>query len=328
MAAPEETLAEEPRSRGRAAIGGPGIALVIPSLGAATLGSCLRAVGALEPAPDRTVVVHSGPFALPPEAESVQVLRSQPRLGFAAAVNAALAGLLGDTAGVAVLNDDALPSRGWLGTLRRALDGDSTLGAVQGTVVDERGTTVDGRGIGFDRFGLPIQLDHGRPYRSDHEAHGDLVAASGTAVLFRSSALCQVAFDSGAVFDPSFGSYHEDVDLGLRLRRLGWRAAWVAGAPVHHLGSTTAANLRWRHPWWLLANRWRALAGNLTPEAMLRLLPRLLRGELRASLRLVRDNPRAAPVSIAVLTSLPILVGKGWRRRTRGPRLSSLPGVP
>jgi GT2 family glycosyltransferase len=258
----------------------------------------------------------------------IHILRPQRRLGFAAAVNAAIEDLLDDVRCVAVLNDDALPSTGWLGTLLHTLEVDSDVAAVQGTVVDRDGETVDGRGIGFDSFGLPVQLGHGEPYRGDRENRRDVVAVSGTASLFRASALRQVALDDGAVFDSSFGSYHEDIDLGLRLYRLGWQAAWVADAPTHHVGSATGTRFRWRHPWWLLANRWRALAGNLVPTALIALLPKLLRGELRASRQLIRSNPRAVPVSLAVLGSLPILVARGWRRHTAGPRLTSLPGMP
>jgi GT2 family glycosyltransferase len=328
MTAPEEFLAEGPTSRQQCAARDSSVALVIPSLGAITLERCLRAVADLDPAPDRTVVVLSGESVPRAGVTTVEFLRSRRQLGFAAAVNFALGELLGDAAMIGVLNDDAVPSRGWLGPLRVSLDTDPGLAAVQGTVSNHERATVDGRGIAFDPFGLPIQLDHGQPYADDPEPHRDLVAVSGTAALFRSSALRQAALENGAVFDPSFGSYHEDLDLGLRLRRLGWRAAWVADAPACHLGSTTGRQLRWRHPWWLLANRWRALAGNLSPFALIALLPRLLRGELRASRLLVRSNPRAAPVSLAVLVSLPILVMGGWRRRTAGPRLSALPGVP
>jgi GT2 family glycosyltransferase len=328
MTAPEEFLAAGPKSRQQCAARDSRVALVVPSLGATTLGRCLRAVANLDPAPDRTVVVLSGESVLPPEVNTVELLRSRRQLGFAAAVNIALGDLLGDAAMIGVVNDDSVPSPGWLGSLRNSLDTDPGLAAVQGTVLNHEGTTVDGRGIGFDPFGLPIQLDHGQPYADDPEPRRDLVAVSGTAALFRSSALRQVALENGAVFDPSFGSYHEDLDLGLRLRRLGWRAAWVADAPACHVGSTTGRHLRWRHPWWLLANRWRALAGNLFPFALIVLFPRLLRGEFRASRLLVRSNPRAAPVSLAVLVSLPILVTGGWRRRTAGPRLSALPGVP
>jgi len=328
MAAPGELLAEVPQPRQQSAAPESRVALVIPSLGATTLGSCLRAVAVLDPPPDRTVVVLSGEAVPPPEATTVELLRSRRRLGFAVAVNAALDGLLDEAAIIAVLNDDAIPSPSWLGTLRRSLDTDPAVAAVQGTVADQEGTTVDGRGIAFDPFGLPVQLDHGQPYSGDQKPRHDPVAVSATAALFRASALRQVALDSGAVFDPSFGSYHEDLDLGLRLRRLGWRTAWVADAPTRHLGSTTGRRLQWRHPWWLLANRWRVLSGNLVPTALILLFPRLLRGELRAFRSLVRINPRAAPVSLAVLGSLPVLVTGGWCRRTAGPRLSALPGVP
>ena len=47
------------------------ITLIIPSLGAPTLDSCLQAVADLDPAPDRTIVVLSGSAGLPPEVAEV-----------------------------------------------------------------------------------------------------------------------------------------------------------------------------------------------------------------------------------------------------------------
>jgi hypothetical protein len=111
----------------------------------------------------------------------------------------------------------------------------------------------------------------------------------------------------------------------LRLLRLGKRAGWLGGARAVHLGSASGLSLSWRHPWWLLTNRWRALAGNLTPAALIGALPRLLRGDLRAVRTLSRGNPRALPVAAAVIAAIPLLIGGGWRRRTPGPRLQSLP---
>jgi hypothetical protein len=99
----------------------------------------------------------------------------------------------------------------------------------------------------------------------------------------------------------------------------------VGGARTVHLGSASGPSLRWRHPWWLLANRWRALAGNLTPSALIAALPRLLRGELRAIRTLSRGSPRTLPVAAGVIAAIPLLVAEGWRRRTPGPRLRSIP---
>ncbi len=299
-------------------------AVVIPSLAAPHLERCLEAVAELDPGPDLRIVVLSGGAAAPPKTTSFEVLQFEKRLGFSSAVNAGLAALPGSIEAAAILNDDAIPETGWLGALARALDHSPELAAVQGTVVDATGGSIDGRGIAFDRWGLPVQIDRGRPIDDDRGEHG-VLAVSGTAALFRVQDLRRVALDGRAVFDPRFDCYHEDLDLGLRLLRLGRRAGWVGGAQAVHLGSASGPSLSWRHPWWLLTNRWRALAGNLTPAALVSTLPRLLRGELRAVRTLSRGNPRALPVAAAAIAAMPLLIGGGWRRRTPGPRLQSLP---
>jgi GT2 family glycosyltransferase len=302
-------------------------ALVIPSLGAIHLRTCLEAVAGLDPAPELRVLVLSGAATVPSQVDGFHVLQHSRRLGFAPAVNVGIETLPPDVDAVAVLNDDATPERGWLGTLGAALEGDPELAAVQGTVIDANTSTVDGRGIAFDRWGLPIQIDRGMD-SSDDGAARFVSAVSGTACLYRMKAVRQAAIRDRGVFDPTFDCYHEDLDLGLRLGRLGWRSAWVSGAPVVHLGSSSGPSMAWRHPWWLLANRWRALAGNLSRRALLTNMPRLARGELRAVNTLLRSNPRTLPAAVAVAAYLPWLVIGGWRRNTPGPRLENLPGGP
>jgi len=301
------------------------IALVIPSIGAPHLATCLEAVAGLDPAPELEVLVLSGGATAPPDADGFHVLQYSRRLGFAPAVNAGIETLPPDVEAVAILNDDAAPEPGWLGTLGAALENDAKLAAVQGTIVDANTSMVDGRGIAFDRWGLPIQIDRGID-SSDPGGSRLVDAVSGTACLYRMEAVRQVALRDHGVFDPAFGCYHEDLDLGLRLGRLGWRSAWVRGAPVLHLGSSSGPSMAWRHPWWLLANRWRALAGNLSPRAFMTATPRLMRGELRAVNTLRRSNLRTLPTAAAVAVNLPRLVVGGWRRHTPGPRLQSLPG--
>ena len=301
-----------------------GIALVIPSIGSPHLTTCLEAADKLEPAPDMKILVLTGGAERPSEARDFEVLRSSERLGFAAAVNTGLERMPGGFKAAAVLNDDAVPEREWLGALAAALGRDPKLAAVQGTVVDSSGTLVDGRGIEFDCWGLPVQIDRGAP-PSENGYSRSLVAVSGTACLYRLEALRAAALPSGDVFDRSFDCYHEDLDLGLRIGRLGWRSSWISGAPVRHLGSASGLTLSWRHPWWLLANRWRALAGNLSRGALLASLTRLLRGEARAVRTLLRTNPRALPVAMAVALSLPVLLSSGCRRQTPGPRLEGIP---
>jgi GT2 family glycosyltransferase len=302
-------------------------AIVIPSLGAPHLENCLEAVAALEPAPDVRVVVLSGCAAAPSRVETFEVQRHRKRLGFAAAVNAGIASLPEGVEAMAILNDDATPEPGWLGALVGALERDPEVASVQGTVIDADGTSIDGRGIVFDRYGLPVQIDRGSAVDND-QGERPVHAVSGTACLFRLQALRQAALAGSEIFDQRFDCYHEDVDLGLRLHRLGRVARWVGGAQCRHLGSASGPSLRWRHPGWMPANRWRALAGNLKTSAFLGSLPLLLRGEIRAVRTLNRTNPRAPLVSAAVIASVPALAVAGWRRRTPGPRLNEIPALP
>ena len=298
--------------------------VVIPTLGAPGLSGCLEALGAQLPPVERILVVASGRGAgleMPP---GVEVIRSPRRLGFAAAVNRGLRAA-GEAPAVAVLNDDALPGPGWLATLEAVFDAEPRAAAVQGSLTDSSGAIVDGRGIALDPFGLPVQVDRGRPAGDEPPSLCPRLAVSATAALYRRQALDDVALGSGQVFDESFGAYHEDLDLGLRLGRLGWKSLWTPMAPCRHLGSASGSQLPWRHPWWLLANRWRALAGNLQPAALLRSLPRLLRGELRAIRTLCRGNARAPAVAMAVAAAWPWLTGTGLARRTPGARLDVLP---
>jgi len=300
-------------------------AVVIPTLGGRHLAPCLAAVGDLDPGPTRIVVVLSGGAAVPSRPQPVEFLTVGARLGFAPAVNRGIDHLAGDGERVAVVNDDAIPARDWLAALEAALDADPGLAAVQGTVTDSIGAVVDGRGITLDELGLPVQVDRGGSPAPEPPRPQSRIAVSGTASLYRRRALHEAALADGAIFDPRFGSYHEDLDLGLRLMRLGWRAAWVPGAWASHVGSATGRRLGWRHPWWVLTNRWRALAGNLTAAAVAAALPTLLRGELRAVRTLFLDNPRALPAATAALIWLPWLVVRALRRPSPGRRLTALP---
>lgn len=300
-------------------------AVVIPSIGGRHLAHCLAAVGDLDPAPRRTVVVVSGNAAPPVHAPAVEVLDVGVRLGFAAAVNTGIDHLGDDVERIAVLNDDAFPAPGWLAPLEAALATDPALAAVQGTVTDAVGAAVDGRGITLDELGLPVQVDRGASPAPEPPEPQPRIAVSGTASLFRARALRNAALTDGSIFDPRFGSYHEDLDLGLRMMRLGWKAAWVPGAFAGHVGSATGHRMTWRHPWWVLANRWRAIAGNLSTAAVFAALPVLLRGELRAVHTLFRHNPRALPTAAAELICLPWLVVRAIRRPSPGRRLTALP---
>ena len=63
----------------------------------------------------------------------------------------------------------------------------------------------------------------------------EIFSPCAAAALYRRNALVAVG-----AFDEDHFCYLEDVDLGFRLRLAGFRAIYVPGAVVHHVGSATS----------------------------------------------------------------------------------------
>lgn len=121
-----------------------------------------------------------------------------------------------------------------------------------------------------------------------YDSATDLLAPAGALALYRASALADVA-EGADFFDGDFGSYREDCDLGLRLRRAGHKTVFAPSAHGwHYRGMYGAAQ---RNLWERLKDRvkqggWRkamstrnqlfVLIKNLTAADVLRAFPRIL----------------------------------------------------
>jgi len=300
-------------------------AVIIPSLGAPSLMFCLKTLLEMENRPRQIVLVLSGGAETLRIPEGIDVLRFEKRLGFAPAVNRGMEILKEDIEAVALLNDDAIPGSGWPEILTEVLIDTPNCASVQGSVLNGEGSRLDGRGIGFDVFGLPFQLDRGDVWNEEESGRKRIPGVSATAAVYRRKALDAVRLKDGGIMDERFGSYHEDVDLALRLHRLEYSSYWKSGASCRHLASMTGRRMRYRHAWWLLANRWRMLAGNFKPGVLLKMSPRLFRGDLRALRVLLQSNPFAIPAGIAFGFAFPFLIFAGLARRSSGPRLGVFP---
>ncbi|MEA2600790.1 MAG: hypothetical protein QOF89_1782 [Acidobacteriota bacterium] len=204
------------------------------------------------------VVVDQGetPAALPPGLAD-QVLRPGRNLGFAGGNNLGIAAASGDW--VAAVNDDAVVERGWLGSLIAALEADPRAAAAQGVnLLQATPEIADGCGLSWNGWWQAVQPGHGKPAPPVSPGAREIFGASATAVVYRRSALRQLAGGAAGdeVFDPRLFAWYEDVDLGVRLRAAGWRALLVPAARVRHAGSSTGRTLS-RERWRLLyGNRW------------------------------------------------------------------------
>ena len=159
-----------------------------------------------------------------------RVVEAGGNLGFAAANNLGARGSTADW--IVTLNPDAFAQAHWLERLLRAAErhpGVAMLGSTQ--IMADDPTRFDGAGDEFSVFGVAYRARYGHPVQTltqDYPVFGPCAAAA---------AYRRDAGERAGGFDERFFCYHEDVDLALRLRRMGHRAVQVHDAVVHHVGS-------------------------------------------------------------------------------------------
>ena len=94
---------------------------------------------------------------------------------------------------------------------------------------------VDSAGDGYAALGWPSKRGHGQDSAEWAEHVPDRVfGASGSSAFYRAEALRAVG-----AFDPTFGSYYEDVDLAFRLRWAGYDCTFAPACRILHDVSAT-----------------------------------------------------------------------------------------
>jgi GT2 family glycosyltransferase len=165
-------------------------------------------------------------------ARGCRVIPMHRNAGFARAVNAGWQAA--STEWVAILNSDVELDEHWLERLSAA-SGDASF--VAGTIFDAaRRDRIDGTYDLVSRAACAWRAGHGEDASSGRATA--IAIAPATACLFR----CDVLERLGG-FDESFGSYLEDVDLGLRCLRRGISGTFIPEAVAWHHGSATLG--RW-----------------------------------------------------------------------------------
>lgn len=168
----------------------------------------------------------------------VKVIRLDKNIGFAAANNYAARLTSGNCNWLALLNPDAFPKPDWLASLTDAVRmhpeykffGSRLMNANQPSIID---------GIG------DVNHISGLVWRDGHENEADasmfktkeIFSPCGAAALYSKE-----AFNEANGFDEDFFCYVEDVDLGFRLRLLGYPCLYVPESVVHHIGSATTGD--------------------------------------------------------------------------------------
>jgi len=103
---------------------------------------------------------------------------------------------------------------------------DPQVGAVQGKLYRTQEKIIDSAGIVHTLALNGRERGAGETDAGQFGKDTPLLAVTGACGLYRVSALLRVAEGDGQVFDEDFFAYKEDVDLGWRLNRAGWRVLY------------------------------------------------------------------------------------------------------
>lgn len=166
--------------------------------------------------------------ALPPPH---RVLSPGKNLGYAAANNRAAAEARGSVLGL--LNNDLLLTPGWLPPMLGLLLADLQCGAVGNLQLNPRTDLIDHAGVFFDREGMPAHASKNRR-RSPPGDFAERNAATAACLLLR-----RQVFEEAGGFHEGYRNGMEDIDLCVRLRRLGYRILVSHRSRIfHHVSSS------------------------------------------------------------------------------------------
>jgi GT2 family glycosyltransferase len=249
----------------------------------ALVGSVLDALTADSDGPDEIIVVDNASTDATRQIvdrPGVQLIASPDNLGFAGGVHTGVDAASGDT--IVLLGHDTVPHTGWIAPLVDALDA-ADVGAAMATIEDaDKPGTFNTSGGHMTYYGIAWVSDLGADIPAIEPDLVDVAFPSGAAMAIRRD-----VWQRFGGFRKSLFMYHEDTDLGWRIRLAGLRIVRVPASVVSHEYdfSRTSAKM-----YWLERNRRALLATNYRAPTRFILAPAFLVADLGVAVVAIRDG--------------------------------------
>lgn len=258
----------------------PKVAIVYLSYnGIGYLDEVLYALRALDYPKDRLEFIfvdngsHDGCQDYLRKAPDITFFPNEKNLGFAQGNNMGIEhALLHEADYVFLHNNDLKLDPGAIKEAVRLAESDATIGSVQSLmclwkkpeVINSTGGMVHFLGFGFVREnGLNKET-----VLKQHQDGEEIAYASGAAVLYRASALKKVG-----LLDPFLFLYHEDVELGWRLRLVGYRNVLSIKSQAYHDYEFSRSVKKF---FWMERNRWLVHLSHLHVRTLFLMLPGMI----------------------------------------------------
>lgn len=201
-------------------------------------------------------------------------------------------------------NPDTVIEPDYIEKALAAFDEDARIGMVSGKLLRFDRRTIDSAGQVLTR-GRKIQdRGYGRPDDGSYGIPTDVDSVCGAMMMCRRKMMDDIA-SGGEFFDEDFFAFGEDMDVGWRARRFGWRVHYVpAAVGLHFRGSTQEKHTGWtdrvrmaaRPPelkYHIVKNRWLMMIKNETLGGYLRNLPWIWTRDMALLAYLLFSSPSA-----------------------------------
>ncbi len=249
--------------------------MIVTHDSAATLARTLVAIGAELRDGDELIVVDNastdGTRELVADlAPSARLIARAGNDGFAAACNAGAAAASGEL--LLLLNPDNVVAPGFRDAIERPVLDGRGWGAWQGLVTADGGRSINSSGGVVHYTGIAWAGDAGRRRDEAPDGPAEVAFPSGACL-----AIPRETWERLGGFSEPYFLYHEDADLGLRLRLAGLAAGIEPGAVSDHDYEFDKGAAKWRY---LERNRWATIIRTYPRRLLLLLLPALAATEL------------------------------------------------
>ncbi len=172
--------------------------------------------------------------------QNIDIIRLSQNLGFSAANNIGFKACKQSITHVLFLNPDAFPEPSYIERLVQILDREPSIGAVSGKLLGMEKSTflptgnIDSLGISKTWYGRWYDVEQGKKDSSDQSSPKERKALCGASILCKKSTLISLVKHDGYLFNEKFFLYKEDIELSLRLGKLGYKLVLDPNAIAYH----------------------------------------------------------------------------------------------
>ena len=236
---------------------------------------------------------------------TIHCFKTPQPMGFADANNFALMKVPSNVPNICFLNQDTISQKNWLEEALSCLKQNPEIGAVSPMLKNYQGTDWDHEFHNLLKSQPEFREDwlHSSSIPSKALFHivDDIPA---TAMLIRTPVIKQTG-----PFDPIFGSYYEDFDLCMRVRRTGYNLSICSQSIIFHYSGSISQSpgARKRRSRWVIRNKTIHKIRNEPGSRLFSTCKHLVWGGLLQILRSILGTPSSSPIWSAILAYLDLI---------------------